>query len=191
MAATLRQLETIDRLVAELGLEGPIKDQVYAIAKLPEASPQRGGPISDLIDGLIAKSRARRVARPAAPTAEPGYYVRADGEAICVVTNKAGTYTYGKRFVPNPSGSGRPSWEYERGLGISVAELEPMTARAAAALGLAHGYCIKCLKELGGASLSAAVSAKIGYGETCARNLGWYYPTGVADQRAYLDGSIT
>jgi hypothetical protein len=61
-----------------------------------------------------------------------------------------------------------------------------MTAADAAALGLSHGYCIRCCKELGGESLSAAVSAKIGYGETCARKMGWPYPAGRVAQQEFL-----
>lgn len=123
----------------------------------------------------------------AAPPAKaaPGYYVRADGTAICVVENKSRTRTYGKALT-FPAHGGRPSWDYRPGLGISVAELVPMTAQDAAALGLSHGYCIKCCAQLGGETLSAAISALVGYGETCAKNLGWPYPKGVKAQRAYL-----
>jgi hypothetical protein len=125
-------------------------------------------------------------AKPVA-NAEPGYYVRADGTAIVVVVSKRDkARTYGKalRF---PADGSRPSWNYEPGLGISVADLRPMTAADAAEMGLSHGFCIKCCAPLGGETLSAAVSALIGYGETCAKNLGWFYPTGVKAQRAYLD----
>ena len=68
-------------------------------------------------------------ARPA--NAEPGYYVRHDGVAIKVVSQQEGTRTYGKalRF---PTDGSRPSWNYEPGLGISVADLRPMTAADAA-----------------------------------------------------------
>lgn len=123
--------------------------------------------------------------RAAAANAEPGYYVRADGTAIVVIANRAKTRTYGKalRF---PRDGGRPSWNYEPGLGISVADLKPMTAADAAEIGLSHGYCIKCCAPLGGETLSAAVSALIGYGETCAKNLGWPYPKGVVAQRAFI-----
>jgi hypothetical protein len=149
--------------------------------------------------GTLSGSRGAWVTRcapacaaPAAPRVSvstpvaPGYYVRpADGAAIVVVANKAGTRTYGKRFTPARDG-GRPSWVYAPGLGLSVADLTPMTATDAAALGLSHGYCVRCCAPLGGATLSAAVSALIGYGETCAKREGWDYPHGVAAQRARL-----
>jgi hypothetical protein len=127
-------------------------------------------------------------AAPTAPArnAEPGYYVRADGKAIVVVAGKRNPErTYGK-VLDFPADGSRPSWNYVPGAGYSVAEMRPMTAADAAALGLSHGYCIKCCAPLGGETLSACVSALIGYGETCARNLGWPYPKGVVAQRAYI-----
>jgi hypothetical protein len=128
---------------------------------------------------------------PAAPdkpvaNAEPGYYVRADGTAIKVVASKRDkTRTYGKalRF---PADGSRPSWNYEPGLGISVADLKPMTAADAAEMGLSHGYCVFCCAPLGGETLGAAVSALVGYGETCAKTQSLPYPKGVKAQRARL-----
>ncbi len=123
--------------------------------------------------------------RPA--NAEPGYYVRpADGRAIVVIQSKRNKdRTYGKELLFPADGS-RPSWTYVPGAGFTVADLRPMTAADAAEMGLSHGYCIKCCAPLGGETLSAAVSALIGYGETCAKNLGWPYPRGVKAQRAFI-----
>jgi hypothetical protein len=127
-------------------------------------------------------------AKAPAKNAEPGYYVRpADGRAVVVVASKRNPErTYGK-VLSFPADGGRPSWDYVAGAGYSVADLRPMTAADAAAMGLAHGHCVKCCAPLGGETLSAAVSALIGYGETCAKNLGWPYPKGAAAQRAYID----
>ena len=128
-------------------------------------------------------------AAPAAPAknAEPGYYVRpADGKAVVVVASKRNPErTYGK-VLNFPADGSRPSWDYTPGAGYTVADLKPMTAADAAALGLSHGYCVKCCAPLGGETLSAAVSALIGYGETCAKNMGWAYPKGVVAQRAFI-----
>jgi len=186
MAATTKQLTLIDTLMREREVSEEHQTKVYEICKMPDASSAMGGPISQLIDGLrkLPRKGASGAARPA--NAEPGYYIRpSDGAAIVVVENKEGTRTYGKRYTPRPGR--RPEWAYERGLGISVAELKPMNAADAAALGLAHGYCIRCCAELGGDSLSAKVSALVGYGETCASREGWPYPKGVVAQRARLD----
>jgi hypothetical protein len=119
--------------------------------------------------------------------AEPGYYVRpADGRAVVVVAGKRHPErTYGK-VLTFPADGSRPSWDYVRGAGYSVADLRPMTAADAAEMGLSHGYCIRCCAPLGGETLSAAVSALVGYGETCAKRMGWAYPKGVAAQRARL-----
>lgn len=137
---------------------------------------------------LIDRAKASRVRQHSTPVggpapaerqeAAPGFYVRGD-EAFKVQRNKAGTHTYAKRW----DGHG---WEYAPGVGTTLADLTPMTAEQAAHLGLASGRCINCLRTLGGESLSAKVSAVIGYGETCAGHNGWPYPTGAAAQRAYL-----
>ena len=113
-----------------------------------------------------------------AALAAPGFYVRGD-EAYKVQHNQARTATYALRWT----GSG---WEYAPGVGRTLADLTPMTAEQAAHLGLASGRCINCSRRLGGGSLSAKVSAVIGYGETCAVTNGWPYPHGAAAQRAYL-----
>lgn len=116
--------------------------------------------------------------------ADEGYYVRGD-EAFRVVANKAGTATYAKALRVTAA---RMWWEYAPGVGRDLAAegLVPMTAAEAGRLGLLHGRCVNCCRPLGGESLSAQVSALIGYGETCAGNNGWEYPTGAAAQRAYL-----
>lgn len=112
--------------------------------------------------------------------AKPGYYVQTDGTAIQVVLNRAKTNTYAKRWTGT-------RWDYAPGVGKTLAGLEPMTGEVAARMGLASGRCIVCAKVLGGETLSAKVSALIGYGETCAGNQGWSYPKGVAAQRAYVE----
>jgi hypothetical protein len=130
--------------------------------------------------------------KPAATTTvipDLGYYVRTDGAAIKVVESKrlddhGNPRRYGVVFTPHPPK--RPSWDYVRGAGISVADLRPLTAADAAALGLSAGHCIFCCTPLGGKTLSAAVSALIGYGETCAKNNALPYPKGVVAQRAFI-----
>lgn len=120
--------------------------------------------------------------------AEAGFYVRGD-EAFKVQWNLARTHTYAKRFViSHEDGVKRASWEYAPGVGRDLAAegLTPMTAGDAARIGLSHGFCVNCCRTLGGVSLSAHVSALIGYGETCAKNNGWPYPTGVAAQREFV-----
>jgi hypothetical protein len=128
-----------------------------------------------------------RAATGTAKNAEPGYYVRpADGRAVVVVQSKRhADRTYGN-VLTFPADGSRPSWVYTPGAGYSVADLRPMTAADAAEMGLSSGYCIFCCATLGGETLAAACSALIGYGETCAKNRGFFYPKGVVAQRAFL-----
>jgi hypothetical protein len=139
-------------------------------------------------DGDTCTPPAPRASGPL-PKPALGYYVRNDGAAIKVVPSKRldddGTPRhYGLVFTPRPGQ--RPIWDYVKGAGISVADMRPMTATDAAQLGLSHGHCIACCAPLGGETLSAHVSALIGYGETCSVNNGWPYPKGVKAQRAYI-----
>lgn len=69
MSATVKQLETIDGLVGELGYEGELRDNIYAIARAADARP--GQEVSQLISGLITQAqRKRAAARPAAAAAD-------------------------------------------------------------------------------------------------------------------------
>lgn len=164
--ASDKQVAFIERLLSEKDTTGT---HFAGHASVPAlTSAQASQAITELL------------ALPSVPTAEaePGFYVRGE-QAFKVQTNKAGTHTYALVW----SGS---SWDYQPGAGRSLAGLVPMTAEQAAALGLASGRCINCCRALGGESLSAKVSALIGYGETCARHNGWPYPKGAAAQRAYV-----
>jgi len=140
-------------------------------------------------DERAYRAKADRDAAALNTPAEVGFYVK-DGEAFRVVANKAGTSTYAKRFTVTRDwdGSARASWEYAPGVGRSLAAegLVPMTAADAARIGLSHNICINCCRTLGGQTLSAHVSALIGYGEICATNNGWPYPKGAAAQRAFI-----
>jgi hypothetical protein len=145
-------------------------------------------------DKWVVQHNAGACPPPAPPKvyAQPdlGYYVRKDGAAIKVVESKRvnpdGTRRhYGLVFTPHEGK--RPSWDYVKGAGLSVADLVPMSAHDAALLGLAHGHCINCCAPLGGKTLSSLVAARIGYGETCAANNGWPFPRGAAAQRDFLN----
>jgi hypothetical protein len=125
-----------------------------------------------------------------APAAQPalGYYVRADGAGIKVVESKRNPgRVYGLVFTPPAYAGKRPTWEFVRGAGYSVADLAPMDAADAAQIGLSAGHCIECCAPLGGKTLSAQAAAIVGYGEVCASNNGWPFPKGVAAQRAVIE----
>jgi len=135
------------------------------------------GQASALIDAIKALPRN---AVAGAAKAEPGFYVRADGEALRVVTTQDGKRTYAKRFVV---ADGRASWEYAPGVGATLAGLTPMDGPAAAAIGLRWNFCVRCCAALGGDTPAAKCSAIVGYGATCAKREGWPFPQGVKAQR--------
>src|SRR5262245_41557335 len=176
--ATPKQIDFINTLRAERDLTPEHAERLTTAVTAGMTKATASATISWLM-----KQPARQQA--AAAPAEEGFYVK-DGEAYKVQWNKARTGTYALRYTPQ-QGS-RPTWEYAPGVGKSLAAegLVPMTAEDAARIGLAHGYCINCSRELGGKTLSAQVSAVIGYGEVCAGHNGWPYPKGAKAQRAFI-----
>ena len=148
-------------------------------------------------DRWVVQHNADECPAPAPKVALPkpalGYYIRKDGAAIKVVESKrddeehGGKRHYGLVFTPSEVPGKRPAWLFVKGAGISVADMRPMTASDAALLGLSHGHCIFCCRPLGGETLSAHVSALIGYGETCAGNEGLPYPKGKRAQEDFID----
>lgn len=152
------------------------------------------------------------VARAAAPT-ETGIFVTPEGTAIKVVKSRESGRLYTKKlvftkpdarcgaghghfdaegmtyFCADPTacehaGTMTMDWVYSPGL--SVEGLPRLDAAKAAEVGLQCNQCVNCLAPLGGETLSAKVSAMIGYGATCAGGLGWHFPKGVRAQRAFL-----
>jgi hypothetical protein len=74
MAASIKQLDFINKLVSERNVPEPLKAQIFEIARRPDASPARGGPVSQVIDQLLAMPRlpgggAAAGRAPAAPGA--------------------------------------------------------------------------------------------------------------------------
>lgn len=170
--ASEKQLAFVTRLLGERNTTGtPFEGHTTA----PALTKQQA---SEAITALLALPKDEQTSTEQAEAA-PGFYFRGE-QAFKVQQNKAKDHTYALVW----SGS---SWEYQPGAGRSLAGLVPMTAEQAAALGLASGRCINCLRVLGGETLSAKVSAVVGYGETCANHNGWFYPTGAKAQRLYLE----
>jgi hypothetical protein len=167
------------------------KSYIRSLAAKHDVPAEHAARLEERLDGFDVKLASATIewlkALPevaAPPAAEAGFYVR-DDQAYRVQWNKDQTRTYAKQFVVT---GGKASWVYAPGVGRSLAAegLTPMTAGDAARIGLSHGFCINCCRELGGKSLSAHVSALIGYGETCAKTNGWPYPTGAKAQRAFI-----
>lgn len=146
------------------------------------ANPTTSAAASAIIDFLFT---CPRIAKPAAEDAAgPGYYVR-DLQVFVVVENKAKTNVYAKslEIVPADPATGRQasaSWVYAPGVARTFTAAERLSAQEAAALGHAHGFCFRCCKALNDKRSVAA-----GYGETCAKRLGFPYPT-LAEAEAIL-----
>lgn len=174
--ATSRQVELLTRLVGERVVDPALAADLDAARTAYRTGGFTTAAASSLIERLFA-ARRKDADAPAA-NAQPGFYMRGD-QAIKVQANKAKTGTYALTWTGS-------NWEYAPGVGRTLAGLTPMTAEQAAALGLASGRCINCCRTLGGESLSAKVSALIGYGETCANTNGWTYPKGAKAQRAFI-----
>lgn len=173
--ASQAQFTYIKALIEE---RSPLSESAQRVVETARGNAVRGTMTAAGASGLIdfLKQQPRTTA---APKAAPGYYVVADGTAVKVQANKAGTGTYALVW----SGS---SWDYAPGLGSKMVGMVPMTGPDAARLGLASGRCIVCCRTLGGETLTARVAAVIGYGETCASHNGWAFPKGAATQRAFL-----
>jgi hypothetical protein len=174
--ASPAQVSLITRLLGEKEVPAESRRWISEALAHDALTGGRTGTASRTISHLFA---CPKIATEATSEAKPGFYVRGN-EAFRVQMNKAGTHTYALVW------SGH-SWEYSPGSGRSLADLVPMTAEQAAALGLASGRCINCCRTLGGASLSSKVAALIGYGETCAANYDWFFPKGAANQRIYVE----
>ena len=175
--------EPQSRLLASLVSERVLTGTVYVgwDVALPADLDRRKA--SKAITAIMALPRRADVRKPAPAIfaggdPEPGFYVHGD-DAFRVMKNRAGTHTYAKHWDGH-------SWTYAPGAKRLLGGMTPMSAEKAAALGLASGKCIVCLKTLGGEVLEARVAALIGYGAKCAANNGWYFPKGVDAQRAYI-----
>jgi len=77
MAATVKQLAFIDTLVRERTVPVGVEHQIYEIAGRADASPGRGGPISKVIDQLLAMpKRTAGAPAPAAGARRPSFSQR-------------------------------------------------------------------------------------------------------------------
>ena len=158
------------------------------LRRLPRLGPRRARACSPRARAASGRpATRRRVPRaparpgPAAKNAEPGYYVRPPtARGVMVVESKRATRTAPTaRCSPSRADGSRPSWDYVPGAGYSVADLRPMTAADAAEMGLAPRLLHHLLRPARRRDASrAAVTALIGYGETCAEHLRLALPEG-------------
>jgi hypothetical protein len=113
---------------------------------------------------VAAKEAADRPDR----VTEPGMYSK-DGEFYKVKWNMGKTRLYGLRLVHTAAG---PDFVYDAKIIDTLSADDHMTAAEAHKFGAAFDTCVNCLKAL---TDEKSVVAK--YGQTCAKNMGWRYPT--------------
>ena len=105
---------------------------------------------------------------PARVAVQPGWYLHG-GNVYMVVRGLSGR-PYAKRLVPAAHGSAH--WTYDRRAYALLSEADLLTSTEAARLGHLNGVCVRCTKALTDIRSNAA-----GYGQTCAKNMAWPYPT--------------
>lgn len=198
--ATDKQINFLRRLANDRQVGATPDEAIAALeARIPTLSKRDA---SRMIEAALAAPRRDYAPQDQSgeerPMAAEGFYVREQPrhpedrpvyEAFKVQWNREKTGTYALRFVVAvEDGTTKARWDYAPGVGRDLAAdgLQPMTPGQAAMIGLSHGFCINCCKRLGGQSLSAHVSALIGYGAHCAKANGWPYPQTAAEQRAFI-----
>lgn len=97
-------------------------------------------------------------------------YRLADGTIGVAYTTQNGNLAM-RRLVIDEDNKG--SLEYWKG-GVAIVRSEgvELTQEEASSLGRTYGWCVNCCRPL-----SEDQSLSVGYGETCARNNDWFYPT--------------
>ena len=118
-----------------------------------------------------AKDKCVEVTNQSRIAVEPKRAYRcADGTIAIAYTTQNGRIAVRRLFV-HEDGTG--SLEYWKG-GVAVVSATGslLTQEEASSLGKTYGFCVCCGKDL-----SEDQSLAVGYGQTCASNNDWYYPT--------------
>lgn len=140
----------------------PTHDACFALSLVGQFESK--GRLSDkqwsCVDDLLSRTSSTSV--PSEPVGE-GLYVL-DGETFKVVTGKAGR-RYAQRLV------GR-KWTYDREAIRKLTDAHKMTSGQATEHGKKIKCCVNCFRNL-----TDTRSRAVRYGETCATNHGWFYPT--------------
>lgn len=141
--------------------------------------------VSSIIDHLLKQPKiAQAAAAPAQATAVAvGMYHR-DGEFFKVKLSGA-KRPYALKVVAHPTATfnadGSPHFNvefiYDRGYLARLTDADKMTFDQARQFGMMFHSCVNCGAALGGEHGTEIRSVVAGYGETCAKNNGWVYPT--------------
>lgn len=157
-AATEKQVAFIAKLAQERGVEFNTDGLTKAAA-------------SQAIENLLAMPKP---AQPKAEELEDGIYFK-DGIIFKVVHAVHGSgKQYAKQLMITTDGEKTyGSFEYAgRAPLATLTADDKLTAAKAKEYGLLYGMCVNCTKDL-----TKEESIHVGYGQTCAKNNGWYYPT--------------
>ena len=168
--ATEKQLAFIDRLVAERDttpLEGGILgERLLDVGGGKFVSKQEA---SDLIDNL---TRLPKIETAQRTKIDDGIYVLGDDTYKIVHAVHGSGKQYAKKLVQGAT-TGTWSWKYVGREPLTRIRSEHrMTQEQAAEFGKLYGICVRCA-----ADLTREQSIHVGYGPTCAKNEGWWYPT--------------
>lgn len=171
--ATEKQVQFIRKLRQERGL---------SINEAIPNGPSRAN-ASALIAELLAmpKAPAAKAAKAAPVELEDGIYRTVDGTIYKVYHTVHGANQQAAKVLHvTPAGTDKDgkqlydgSFEY---LGkkplYSLTPSMLLTQEQAKQFGLVYSFCCNCTRDL-----TREESIHVGYGPTCAKNLGWYYPT--------------
>lgn len=167
--ATAKQIDFLRKLIAERYEDSVCGnfEQCYPLMSKADASKAIETMLNDVPKLATPQSEAVEI--------EDGVYLK-DGHYLKVVHAIHGSgHQYAKVLVPSVDEDGKKvfSWEY-----LGKAPLATLSAddkldtEQAKEFGLLYGCCINCAR-----GLTRDESIYVGYGKTCAKNNGWFYPT--------------
>lgn len=114
-------------------------------------------------DGVRRPAEVETEAPAPAPERVVDGYFMFEGAYVKVQLNRAGTASYAKKWDGE-------EWVYVPGLVNKIRPEMKLTSEQASAFGALYGRCIAK-----GCKLTHETSIRLGYGEKCAANNGWYW----------------
>lgn len=167
--ATAKQIDFLRKLVADRFNDEQSAQWEYAYPALTTETA------SQTIDHLLKDVPKLATPQSEAVEIEDGVYLK-DGHYLKVVHAIHGSgHQYAKVLVPAVDEDGKKvfSWEYLGKAPLATLSADDkLDAEQAKEFGLLYGCCINCAR-----GLTRDESIYVGYGKTCAKNNGWFYPT--------------
>lgn len=127
------------------------------------------------VQECLEAQAAAEAAEPKAPATEPGMY-RLGETFYKVQLGKRSGRPFAKRVIILPD---KFRFVYEAGAIFELGADDKLSFEAAREFGMLHGQCVNCGLPLGpqDGKEGEIRSLAAGYGQTCARNNGWPYPS--------------